>query len=312
MNKKANVLFFTVKRCSWLLLYVGMIIAFSSDIRANPTSEPTSPAGLVDLKVVELKYDYTTKVITYKVRNVGKAPASAHTNSLYVAGTTLTHEKIDKIILPDELYEGSFNDYQFQCGTFSSKVEIRIDDDDSVTESNESNNSQRANFSTLWYLTDFIAGNLSMILIPLLLLTGLIILVRLKVVQLFRFGHSFKVVSGVYDNPDDTGDVTHFQALATALSATVGIGNIAGVAIALRLGGPGALFWMWVTAVLGMGLKFAECTLAHRYRHIHKDGSASGGPMYYITKGLRKHFGCLAVFFAVCATLCSFCTGNMN
>ena len=80
----------------------------------------------------------------------------------------------------------------------------------------------------------------------------------------------------------------------------------------MRLGGPGALFWMWVTAVFGMALKYAECTLSHRYRVIHEDGSASGGPMYYIEKGLGPKWKPLAVFFATCAVICSFCTGNMN
>ncbi len=131
-------------------------------------------------------------------------------------------------------------------------------------------------------------------------------------IQIKRLKHSFQVVLGKYDNPDDEGDVTHFQALSAALSATIGIGNIAGVAIAIRLGGPGALFWMWVTALLGMALKYAECTLSHRYRVINEDGSASGGPMYYIEKGLGPKWKSLAVFFASCAVICSFCTGNMN
>jgi AGCS family alanine or glycine:cation symporter len=142
--------------------------------------------------------------------------------------------------------------------------------------------------------------------------TGLFVTVALGFIQLRRLKHSFEVVSGKYDNPDDEGDVTHFQALSAALSATIGIGNIAGVALAVRLGGPGALFWMWVTALFGMALKYAECTLSHRYRVIHQDGSASGGPMYYIEKGLGPKWKPLAVFFATCAVICSFCTGNMN
>jgi AGCS family alanine or glycine:cation symporter len=131
-------------------------------------------------------------------------------------------------------------------------------------------------------------------------------------IQLRRLKHSVEVVSGKYDNPEDEGDVTHFQALSAALSATIGIGNIAGVALAVRLGGPGALFWMWMTALFGMALKYAECTLSHRYRVIHSDGSVSGGPMYYIEKGLGSKWKPLAVFFATCAVICSFCTGNMN
>ncbi len=156
------------------------------------------------------------------------------------------------------------------------------------------------------------SGWISIPLIFILLGTGLFVSIKLRWIQLFRLKHSFQVVGGKYDNPDDEGDVTHFQALSAALSATIGIGNIAGVALALRLGGPGALFWMWMTALLGMALKFSEATLAHHYRTIHDDGSASGGPMYYIERGLGPAWKPLAVFFATCAVICSFCTGNMN
>jgi Na+/alanine symporter len=118
--------------------------------------------------------------------------------------------------------------------------------------------------------------------------------VRLGFIQLRRLGHGFAVTSGRYDDPNEPGDVSHFQALSTALSATVGIGNIAGVAIALHWGGPGALFWMWVTAFLGMATKYAEVTLAQHYRVVEGvdrdpakwEGTVSGGPMYYIERGL--------------------------
>ena len=143
-----------------------------------------------------------------------------------------------------------------------------------------------------------------------LLSYGLFITIRLGFVQLKRFAHGVKVVTGFYDNPDDTGDVNHFQALTTALSATVGIGNIAGVAIAIHYGGPGALFWMWVTAFFGMAIKYSECTLAVMYRIKNKDGSVSGGPMYYIERGLGENWKWLAIFFAACAVICSFLTGN--
>lgn len=166
--------------------------------------------------------------------------------------------------------------------------------------------------STLEHLTEVFSGWISMPLTIILIGTGLFVTLALGFIQIRRFKHSFEVVSGKYDNPDDEGDVTHFQALSAALSATIGIGNIAGVALAVRLGGPGALFWMWVTALFGMALKYAECTLSHRYRVIHQDGSASGGPMYYIEKGLGPKWKPLAVFFATCAVICSFCTGNMN
>ena len=166
--------------------------------------------------------------------------------------------------------------------------------------------------TTLEHFTEVFSGWISMPLTIILIGTGLFVTLALGFIQIRRFKHSFEVVSGKYDNPDDEGDVTHFQALSAALSATIGIGNIAGVAIAIRLGGPGALFWMWVTALLGMALKYAECTLSHRYRVINEDGSASGGPMYYIEKGLGPKWKSLAVFFASCAVICSFCTGNMN
>ena len=148
------------------------------------------------------------------------------------------------------------------------------------------------------------------LLILLLLGTGLITTFYVGWIQIRKFAHGINVIRGRYDNPDDAGDITHFQALTTALSATVGIGNIAGVATAIHYGGPGALFWMWVTAVFGMALKFTECTLSMRYRTILKNGEASGGPMYYIEKGLGRKWKPLAVFFAVCAVISSFGSGN--
>ena len=148
------------------------------------------------------------------------------------------------------------------------------------------------------------------LMIVMLLGYGLFITARLGFIQLRRLGHGFKVVFGFYDNPEDVGDVNHFQALTTALSATVGIGNIAGVAIAIHYGGPGALFWMWITALLGMAVKYSECTLAVHYRSVNNDGSVSGGPMYYIEKGLGPNWKWLAVVFAASAVICSFLTGN--
>ena len=148
------------------------------------------------------------------------------------------------------------------------------------------------------------------LMVIMLLSYGIFITTRLGLVQLRKFVHGVKVVTGLYDNPDDTGDVNHFQALTTALSATVGIGNIAGVAIAIHYGGPGALFWMWVTAFFGMAIKYSECTLSVMYRKKNADGSVSGGPMYYIQRGLGENWKWLAVFFAVSAVICSFLTGN--
>ena len=148
------------------------------------------------------------------------------------------------------------------------------------------------------------------LMIVFLLGFGIFITLKLGFVQIRRFTHGVKSVMGVYDDPDDEGDVNHFQALSTALSATVGIGNIAGVAIAIHYGGPGALFWMWVTAFFGMAIKYTECTLAVKYRVQNADGSVSGGPMYYIEKGLGSNWKWLAVFFAAMAVICSFLTGN--
>lgn len=147
-------------------------------------------------------------------------------------------------------------------------------------------------------------------MIAILLGYGVFITLRLGFIQVRKFKHGLKVVTGSFDNPKDVGDVNHFQALSTALSATVGIGNIAGVAIAIHYGGPGALFWMWVTAVLGMAIKYSECTLAVHYRTKNADGTVSGGPMYYIEKGLGGNWKWLAIIFAGAAVICSFLTGN--
>jgi AGCS family alanine or glycine:cation symporter len=146
------------------------------------------------------------------------------------------------------------------------------------------------------------------LMIVLLLGTGTFITLRMKFIQLRRVKHAIDITRGKYDDPKDEGDITHFQALSTALSATIGIGNIAGVATAIYYGGPGALFWMWVTGLLGTSLKFAECTLSMHFRKINPDGSASGGPMYYIEKGLGWKW--LAVIFAASASICALATGN--
>lgn len=147
-------------------------------------------------------------------------------------------------------------------------------------------------------------------MVVVLLSFGIFITIRLGFIQITRFKHGLKVVSGHYDDPNDEGDINHFQALSTALSATVGIGNIAGVALAIHFGGPGALFWMWITAILGMAIKFTEVTLAQEYRITNEDGSVSGGPMYYIEKGLGPNWKWLAIAFSTAAAICAFLTGN--
>ncbi|MEM8487561.1 MAG: sodium:alanine symporter family protein [Bacteroidota bacterium] len=151
-------------------------------------------------------------------------------------------------------------------------------------------------------------------LIFFLLGTGIWLTLRLSFVQFRRLGHGIAVTTGKYDDEDKPGDVSHFQALTTALSATVGIGNIAGVAIAIHWGGPGALFWMWVTALLGMATKYSEVTLAQHFRQDlgtnDRAGSVAGGPMYYIEHGLGKSWKPVAVFFAFMLMVTSFMTGN--
>lgn len=149
-----------------------------------------------------------------------------------------------------------------------------------------------------------------------LVLGALFFTIRMKFVNVRGFGHALDLVRGKFDNPDDEGEVSHFQALTTALSGTVGLGNIAGVAVAISLGGPGATFWMIVAGLLGMSSKFVECTLGVKYREIDENGNVSGGPMYYLSKGLaKKNLGWLGKILAgIFAVLCiggSFGGGNM-
>jgi AGCS family alanine or glycine:cation symporter len=159
-------------------------------------------------------------------------------------------------------------------------------------------------------INDYVWGFPSIfpIMIVLLLGTGFLVSFRLGWIQLRRVKHAIDITRGRYDDPKHAGDISHFQALSAALSATIGIGNIAGVATAIHYGGPGALFWMWLTGILGTSLKYAECTLSMKYRKINPDGSASGGPMYYIEKALGWKW--LAVIFAAAAALCALATGN--
>ncbi len=164
----------------------------------------------------------------------------------------------------------------------------------------------------------YLAGNNWFIF--LLLGTGAFFTVYLKFPQIRYFSHAIRVVKGKYDKKEDKGDTTHFQSLATALSGTVGTGNIAGVALAVHLGGPAALFWMLVTAFLGMCTKFVEVTLSHKYRDFDEKGKVAGGPMYYMKKRLNiplkngkmiKTGYWLGGFFAIATILSSFGTGNL-
>lgn len=142
-----------------------------------------------------------------------------------------------------------------------------------------------------------------------LLATGIFFTLYLGFPQIRYFRHAIGVTTGKFDKEGAKGDTSHFQALATALSGTVGTGNIGGVALALHLGGPAALFWMWMTAFFGMTSKFVEVTLSHKYRNETADGTMAGGPMYYMEKGLNAKW--LAVVFAVATVLSSFGTGNL-
>jgi AGCS family alanine or glycine:cation symporter len=143
----------------------------------------------------------------------------------------------------------------------------------------------------------------------LLLGTGLFFTIYLKFPQIRYFKYALKIVGGKFDRKGDRGDTSHFQALTTALSGTVGTGNIAGVALAIHLGGPAALFWMLVTAMLGMTTKFVEVTLSHKYRDFAADGSVAGGPMYYMKKRLKLPW--LAAIFAVATIFSAFGTGSL-
>lgn len=149
-----------------------------------------------------------------------------------------------------------------------------------------------------------------------LILAAVVFTIYMGFINLRGFWLAIRVTRGDYDEPDDRGEINHFQALSAALSGTVGLGNIAGVAVAVGIGGPGATFWMIVAGLLGMTTKFVECTLAVRYRHIAPDGTVSGGPMYYLRSGLAaKGFPrlgrVLAVVFAICCVGGSFGGGNM-
>ena len=152
-------------------------------------------------------------------------------------------------------------------------------------------------------INDFIASALPYTEWPMFLLLiggGLFLVFYSKLMPYRFFGHAIAITAGKYDNKDSKGDVSSFQALSAAVAATVGLGNISGVAIAIHDGGPGVVFWIWMTALIGMCIKFYSCSLAIMYRGIDSEGKLQGGPMYYITKGLGEKARPLAIFFAVC------------
>lgn len=156
------------------------------------------------------------------------------------------------------------------------------------------------------------------LILVVLILGGVFFTLRYGFVNVRMFGHCLQVIRGKYDRPDDQGEVSHFQALTSALSATVGLGNIAGVGVAITLGGPGAVFWMWIIAFFGMSMKFTSCSLAQYYRRVKPDGSVLGGPMVYLEDGFRDRLPALApigrllaVVYAVLTVMAAFGGGNM-
>jgi AGCS family alanine or glycine:cation symporter len=148
-----------------------------------------------------------------------------------------------------------------------------------------------------------------------LVVAATVFTVYFGLIQFRAFPHSIALVRGDYSDPNDAGEVSHFQALATALSGTVGLGNIAGVAVAVSIGGPGATFWMILAGLMGMASKFTECTLGVKYRNEYEDGTVSGGPMYYLTKGFAERGlpagKILAVLFSIFCILGALGGGNM-
>jgi AGCS family alanine or glycine:cation symporter len=146
-------------------------------------------------------------------------------------------------------------------------------------------------------------------LIVFLLFVGVFLTVRYRFLQVREFRHALDLIGGKYDDPKDEGEITHFQALSAALSATIGTGNIAGVATAIASGGPGAVCWMWIIGLLGMVNKYASASLGLHFRVLHPDGTASGGPMYYLEKGMKLKW--LGWLFALFAAIASFGIGDM-
>ena len=146
-------------------------------------------------------------------------------------------------------------------------------------------------------LSNFLWGNFGVA--NLVIGGGIFFLFYSRLTPFRYFKHAFDILLGKYDDPDDDGQISHFQALSTALSSTVGIGNIAGVAVAISLGGPGALFWMWVSAIVGMATKFFTCSLGIMFRGYDSDGELQGGPMYVIEQGMGKKFKFLSYWFSV-------------
>jgi len=161
-------------------------------------------------------------------------------------------------------------------------------------------------------IADFASFVWGLPLIILLIGGGLYLLVLSKFLPFRYIGHAIQVLRGKYDDPNDPGQITHFQALSTALSSTIGMGNIAGVAVAISIGGPGAMFWMWVSAIVGMSTKFFTSSLAIMFRGKDSNGEIQGGPMYFIVEGLGKKWKPLAIMFSVCGLVGALPVFNVN
>ena len=146
-------------------------------------------------------------------------------------------------------------------------------------------------------LSNFLWGNFGVA--NLVIGGGVFFLIYSRLTPFRYFKHAFEILLGKHDDPDDKGQISHFQALSTALSSTVGIRNIAGVAVAISLGGPGALFWMWISAIVGMATKFFTCSLGIMYRGYDSDNVLQGGPMYVIEQGMGKKFKFLSYWFSI-------------
>jgi alanine or glycine:cation symporter, AGCS family len=159
-------------------------------------------------------------------------------------------------------------------------------------------------------VSDFVWG--PWLLIPLLLLTGLYLTVVLKGLQFHKLVYALWLALVKRKEEGAEGDISHYQALSVALAATIGVGNIAGVATAIFLGGPGALVWMWITGLVGMATKYSEAFLGVRFRRVDAKGEQSGGPQFYLSEGIKNRFGTfLALFFAIAASIAAFGIGNM-
>ncbi len=162
------------------------------------------------------------------------------------------------------------------------------------------------------FIADFASFVWGLPLLVLLVGGGIYFLIVSRFLPYRYIGHAINILRGKYDDPNDPGDISHFQALSTALASTIGMGNIAGVAVAITIGGPGAIFWMWVSGVIGMCTKFFTCSLAIMYRGKDSKGNVQGGPMYYVTEGLGKAWKPLAIFFSLAGLIGSLPVFNVN